>query len=329
LVTIKSVLVGMGLMLAVGFMAAASAQQSAKIPKIGYLSAGSATAGNQISTVRGLREGLKELGYVEGKNLVLELRFADGRTDRVPELVAELLSQKVDIVVSGGPAVTRAAKQATNSVPIVMAFDPDPVKAGFIVSLARPGGNITGNANMGAELIGKQMELLKLLLPRMSGIAVLGNSNEPANAQALAEAQSAARVLGLQMTPLDAYEAKSIDAVIEMAVQAKADAILTLASPVINRKRLLELTALHRMPAIYWSTDYVESGGLMAYTANPAELNRRIAVYVDKILKGRKPADLPVEQPTRYELVFNMKTAKTIGLSVPPGFLLRVDRLIE
>ena len=318
---LKFLRISIGAMLLLGCMATAWAQQNAKIPKIGYLGVTSASPNN----MRMLRQGFQELGYIEGKNIALEFRWGENRNERLPELAADLVRQKVDVIVTSGGPATRAAMQVTSSVPIVMALDTDPVGNGFVASLAQPGGNVTGNSSMHHELIGKQMELLKILLPRMSRVAVLGNFG---NLQALKEAEAASRILGLHTLPLDVREARDIEPAMDAAARAKADAILVL--PIaLNLTRLSELAVERRLPVWYSSTIHVDAGGLAAYSTRYDDLYRRAAIYVDKILKGRKPADLPVEQPTRFELVLNMKTAKAMGLTVPQSFLLRVDRMIE
>jgi putative ABC transport system substrate-binding protein len=307
----------------------ASAQQLAKkVPRIGFLSIASPSV---ISgRIEAFRQGLRELGYVEGKNIVIEYRDAEGKLDRLPDLVAEMIRLRVDVILSGGGQVTRAAKEATRTMPIVMATDSDPVGNGFIASLARPGGNITGLSSLAPELSGKQLELLKEILPRLSRIAVLGNSTNPGSAQALKETELAAGALEVQLQYLDLVDPKDIEAALRNASKGRADAVFVLPSAVATaqRKQIAELAIKNRLPAIY-SREFVDAGGFMSYGVNTPDLFKRAAIYVDKILKGAKPADLPVEQPTKFELVINLKTAKQIGLTIPPNVLARADRVIK
>jgi putative tryptophan/tyrosine transport system substrate-binding protein len=306
------------------------AQQPKKVPRIGFLYAGSPSG--QLARAEAFRQGLRELEYVEGKNIVIEYRHAEGKYDRLPGLVAELVRLKVDIIVTGGGPATRSAKEATKTIPIVMAQDDDPVASGFVVSLARPGGNITGLATLAPELSGKQLELLKEVVPRLSRVAVFGNSTRPGNAQALKEVELAAGALGLKLQYLDILSPKDIETAFRGAVKGRADAVLMMGSgPVLNphQKEITELMVKNRLPVIYRSRDPVEAGGLMSYGVNLNDLDRRAATYVDKILKGRKPADLPVEQPTKFEFIINLKAAKQIGLTIPPNVLVRADRVIR
>jgi putative tryptophan/tyrosine transport system substrate-binding protein len=306
------------------------AQQPKKVPRIGFLYAGSPSG--QLARAEAFRQGLRELEYVEGKNIVIEYRHAEGKYDRLPGLVAELVRLKVDIIVTGGGPATRSAKEATKTIPIVMAQDDDPVASGFVVSLARPGGNITGLATLAPELSGKQLELLKEVVPRLSRVAVFGNSTRPGNAQALKEVELAAGALGLKLQYLDILSPKDIETAFRGAVKGRADAVLMMGSgPVLNphQKEITELMVKNRLPVIYRSRDPVEAGGLMSYGVNLNDLDRRAATYVDKILKGRKPADLPVEQPTKFEFIINLKAAKQIGLTIPPNVLVRADKVIK
>jgi putative ABC transport system substrate-binding protein len=305
------------------------AQQPAKVPRIGYL--GGFPLSASAARVEAFRQGLRELGYVEGKNLVIEYRYAEGKFDRLPALAAELVRLKVNIIVTGGPASTRAAKAATSTIPIVMAQDNDPVANGFVASLARPGGNITGLATLSPEIGGKRLELLKEIVPKLSRVAVLGTSTDPANAQLLKEVEFAAGALGVKLQYLDVLDPKDIETAFRDASKGRAEAVLALASPVLisQRAQLADLAVKSRLPAIYYSTEYVEAGGLMTYGVNLNDLHRRAAVYVDKILKGRKPADLPVEQPIKFELIINLKAAKQIGLTIPQTVLYRADKVIK
>jgi len=321
------VLVMCALLLAFGVVL--EAQQIAKIPRIGYLS------GLSPSTSANRREaflqGLHELGYAAGKNIIIESRYAEGKFDRLPGLAAELVSLKVDIIVTAGPQATRPAKQATSTIPIVMTQDPDPVGNGFIVSLARPGGNITGLATFAPELSGKQLELLKETVPKLSHVAVFGTSTNPGNAQNLREVELAAKAFGVTLQYLDVLSPKDIETAFRAASKGRADGVLMLPGPVLNlqRAQLADLAAKNRLPAIYPQTEYSEAGGLMTYSVNYNDVARRAATYVDKILKGAKPADLPVEQPTKFEFIINLKAAKQIALTIPPNVLARADKVIR
>jgi len=307
----------------------ANAQQPAKVPRIGFLSSLSPAAVS--ARMDAFRQGLRELGYVEGKNIVIESRWAEGKTERLPELAAELVRLKVDIIVTGGPAVNRFAKEATVTIPIVLAFDNDPVGNGFAASLARPGGNVTGLSALSPEISGKQLELLKEIVPTLSRVAVLGNSAEPANALVLREVELAAGAFGVKLQYLDVLGPKDIETAFRAASKGRADAVLVLLSPVVisHRTQLVEIALRSRLPAIYFRPEFVEDGGLMSYATSFADLSRRAATYVDKILKGTKPADLPVEQPTKFELVINLKAAKQIGLTIPPNVLAQADKVIR
>ncbi len=269
---------------------------------------------------------------MEGKNIVIEWRYAEGKFDRLPALVAELMRLKVDVIVTSGPQSTRVAKEATVTIPIVMGFDPDPVGGGFVASLARPGGNITGLSTLSPELSGKQLELLKEIVRRLSRVAVIGNSNEPGNAQALKEVELAAGALKVKLQSLDVLSSKDIETAFRAAAKERADGVVMLGSAVFNTHRIqiVELAVKTRLPATYARPEFVEDGGLMTYGPSINDLFRRAATYVDKILKGAKPADLPVEQPTKFELIINLKAAKQqIGLTIPPNVLARADKVIR
>jgi len=309
--------------------ALAQAQQPEKVPRIGYLSGSGLSV--LAARIEAFRQGLRELGYVEGKNIVIEWRSAEGKFDRLPELAAELVRVKVDVIVSPGPSVTRPVKEATSTIPIVMAQDTDPVGSGFVASLARPGGNITGLATLSPEMSGKQLELLKEIVPRLSRVAVMGNSINPGNAQALRETVLAAGSFGVYLQYLDVLDPKDIETAFRAATKGRADALLILGNPVLNRQRkqVVDLAVKNRLPATYTRPEFVEAGGLMTYGTSYNDLFRRAASYVDKILKGAKPADLPVEQPTKFEFVINLKAAKQIGLTIPPNVLVRADRVIR
>jgi putative ABC transport system substrate-binding protein len=307
----------------------ADAQQPKKFPGIGFLSAPSASA--IAARTEAFRQGLRELGYIEGKNIVIEQRYAEGKLDRLSALAAELVRLKVDVIVTGTSAGTRSAKEATATIPIVMAQDGDPVGNGFVASLARPGGNITGLSSLAPELSGKRLELLKEIVPKFSRVAVFGNSAGPGNEQSSKETELAAGALGVQFQYLDVRDPKDIETAFRAASKGRADAVLVLASPVFNirRKQIVDLAVRSRLPVIYYAPEWVEEGGLMSYGVNYTDLYRRTATYVDKILKGAKPADLPVEQPTKFEFVINLKTAKQIGLTLPQSVLYRADKVIK
>jgi putative ABC transport system substrate-binding protein len=307
----------------------AEAQQPAKIPRIGFL--GFTSLSGIAARIEAFRQGLRELGYVDGKNIVIEYRSAEGKLDRLSELAAELVRFKVDVIVTSGPSVTRAVKEATTTIPIVMGFDTDPVGNGFVASLARPGGNITGLSVVSPELSGKQLELLKEIVPKLSRVAVLGTSTNPGNSQALKETELAAGAYTVQLQNLDLLSPKDIETAFRDASKGRAGAVLVLASPIIesHRTQIADLAAKNRLPAIYYAPEFVEAGGLMSYGTSFADLFRRAATYVDKILKGAKPGDLPVEQPKKFEFIINLKTAKQIGLTIPPNVLARADKVIR
>ena len=307
----------------------AAAQQPAKAPRIGLLGGGSASA--NAGRVEAFRQGLRELAYVEGKNIVIDYRWAEGKLDLLPGLATELVRLKVDIIVSAGPTVTRAAKDANVTIPIVMGFDDDPVGSGFVTSLARPGGNITGLSTLSPGLSGKQLELLKEVVPRLSRVAVLGSSTHPGTTQSLKEMDLAAGAFGVQIQYLEVQSANDIETAFGAAHKGRADAVLVLTSVATNshRKQIVELAAKNRLPAIYYTAEWVEAGGLLTYGASFPDLFRRAATYVDKILKGAKPADLPVEQPKKFEFIINLNAAKQIGLTIPPNVLAKADMVIK
>jgi len=268
---------------------------------------------------------------VEGKNIVIEWRDANGNFDRLRELAAELVRLKVDAIISPGPAVTRVVREATSSIPIVMASDTDPVGSGFVASLARPGGNTTGLAALAPEMAGKQLELLKEILPRLSRVAVIGNSTNPGDAQALRETVLAAGSVEVYLRYLDVLDPNDVESVFRAAAKGRADAVLMLGNPILNarRKQIVDLAVKHKLPATYSRPEYIDAGGLIYYGTNYNDLFRRAATYVDRILKGAKPADLPIEQPTKFEFVINLKAAKQIGLTIPHKVLARADRVIK
>ena len=300
-----------------------------KAPRIGFLVVGSAASVS--SRVDAFREGLRERGYIEGKNIVIEYRYGDGKPDRMAEQAADLVQQKVNIIITAGSQATRPAKEATNTIPIVMAQDNDPVGSGFIDSLAKPGGNITGLANLTTELSGKQLETLREVLPKLSRLAVLRDLTEPGNPQAVRETDRTARAFNIERYYLDVRVVTDIEPAFAAAAKKHIEALLVLPSAVFNsnRKEIVDLAAKNRWPGMYPRVEYVEDGGLMTYGASTTDLFRRAAIYVDKILKGAKPGNLPVEQPVKFDLLFNLKAAKQIGLVIPEKVLARADRVIR
>jgi ABC-type uncharacterized transport system substrate-binding protein len=325
----KRIIVVLLVGLALASVHLAEAQQPTKIPRIGFLAAVSLSANS--ARFEAFRQGLRELGYIEGKNIIIEWRSSEGKADRLPALAAGLVRLKVDMIVSGGSTATRPAKEATNTIPIVMAQDTDPVGNGFVASLARPGGNITGLATLAPELSGKQLELMKEIVPRLSRVAVFGTSTRSGNAQSLKETELAAGAFGVKLQYLDILSPKDIETAFRAASKGRADAVLVLTSPFATSQRtqIADLAVKNRLPAIYDRAEFVEDGGLMTYSVNSADLFRRAATYVDKILKGAKPGDLPVEQPKKFEFIINLKAAKQIGLTIPPNVLARADRVIK
>ena len=307
----------------------ALAQQPPKVSRIGYLGLSFPSA--NVARIEALQQGLRDLGYVEGKNIVFEWRWAEGKADRIPELAAELAKLKVDVIVTQGPALNRPAKEATSTIPIVMGFDSDPVGNGIVTSLARPGGNVTGLSALFPELSGKQLELLKEIVPKLARVAVFGNKNEQANARSVKEIETAAAAFNIKLQYLDVKAPSEIETAFRDARKGHADAMVMLSNGVLNphRSQIAERAVKSRLPAIYNAVEWVEAGGLVCYGASIPDLFRRAATYVDKILKGAKPADLPVEQPTKFEFVVNLKAAKQIGLTIPPNVLARADKVIR
>jgi putative ABC transport system substrate-binding protein len=327
----RTFLAGTGAVLLVAPLAA-EAQQAAKVARIGYLSTNLATSPHLREA---FRQGLRDLGYVEGRNLVIEYRDAEGKVERLPALAAELVALKVDVIVAAaGNHLALAAKQATRTLPIVFAAASDPVAFGLVTSLARPGGNVTGTSVLSAELVGKRLELLTQAVPGVSRVAILwlpGALGERTDKDMLKEADVVARALGVQLQVVEVRHPAEFDRAFSDMTRARAGALTVLPSNMFLRehRRLVDLAAKHRLPAVYTVKEYVDAGGLMAYGPNLADVVRRAATYVDKILKGAKPADLPVEQPTKFELVINLKTAKALGLTIPPSVLGRADQTIE
>jgi ABC-type uncharacterized transport system substrate-binding protein len=303
--------------------------QSTTIPKIGYLHGGSARTGPVHDA---FHQGLRDLNYVDGKNILIEYGLAGGKPDRLPVVATELVGLKVDIIVAaGGTESALAAKKATKTIPIVFTAVADPIGAGLVESLARPGGNVTGLSNIAAELSGKRLELLKETIPKFSRVAVLWNPESPGLSLEFKESQAAARALGLQLQSLEVRRPEDFESAFKAAADRRAGALLVPSGQFFTRHRakLAELAVKSHLPAIYANREYVESGGLMSYGPSLSDLYRRAAVYVDKILKGAKPADLPVEQPKKFELIINLKAAKEIGLTIPPNVLARADRVIR
>jgi putative ABC transport system substrate-binding protein len=309
---------------------AAEAQQAGKVPRIGFLSLTSPS--DRPLLLDAFRQRLRELGWVEGKNIVIDYRYAEDRVDRLPDLAAELVRLKVDVIVSWGTQGATAAKNATATIPIVMIAVRDPVGTGLIASLARPGGNVTGvSGSAGLEWVAKQLELLKETVPKIRRVAILSNPDNPYHQLAIRELNVAARSLGVQLQLLEARGPNEFDGAFAAMAKERAGALLVLSDAILNshRTRLADLAARSRLPAAYGVRESVEAGGLMSYGPSFLDSYRRAATYVDQILKGAKPADLPVEQPTKFELVINLKTAKALGLTIPPALLLRADQTIE
>jgi putative ABC transport system substrate-binding protein len=324
---LSSILIAV-LMLAVAVPA--EAQQPKKVPRIGFLSGFSSSSDRK--RVEAFRQGLRELGYVEGQNVFVEYRYAGGNADENPKLAAELVSLKVDlIVVGGGSGLARAVKGSTKTIPIVITGGSDPVGAGLVASLAQPGGNITGLTAIAAELAGKRLELLKETLPKLTRVGVLWNPTDQGSAQGLKEIEIAAPTLGLEVQSIQVRSPSNFESAFKAAIAGQARALQVLGSGLINshRNRIIEFATKSRLPTMFADAALVEAGGLMSYGPNAPDLYRRAATYVDKILKGAKPADLPVEQPTKFELVINLKAAKQIGLTIPPNVLARADKVIK
>jgi putative ABC transport system substrate-binding protein len=312
---------------AVGWSLAASAQTQPKTPRVGYVFGSTPTVAKYIEA---FRQGLRELGYVEGQTIVLELRWAEGRVERMPELVAELVGLKVNVLVAVGNPAAQAAKNATQTIPIVvLAFDP--VGLGLVGSLSRPGGNVTGVSFFSEAISGKRLQLLKEIVPGLARVGVLRNPLIPAHRTSWKETEVAAQRLGVALEALDVQGPEDFEAAFATAKQRNAQALLAFDDTLTftYRSRITELAASGRMPAMYFFREFPDAGGLMSYGASPILVQRRAAAFVDKILKGAKPADLPVEQPAKFELVVNVKVAKALGLTVPPSLLVQADEVIE
>jgi putative tryptophan/tyrosine transport system substrate-binding protein len=311
--------------LAVGLPA--QAQQPTKVARIGYLSPGDPVS--RTYRTEAFRQGLKELGYIEGKNIAIEYRFAEARSERLSELAQDLVRLKVDIIFAGSHPATEAAKNATQTIPIVTSSQ-DPVSSGFVVGLARPGGNITGLTNLTSELVGKRLELLKEVIPQLFRVAVLWTPSHPAST-IWRRTEVVAQSLGVQLQGAEIRERDDLELAFVAIKRERAEALLMLRNPLVNdlTKRIANLAAASRLPAIYDEQRFPELGGLMSYGTDLADVDRRTAIYIDKILKGAKPADLPIERPTKFELVINLKTAKALGLKIPAHLLMEADKVIE
>jgi putative ABC transport system substrate-binding protein len=307
----------------------AEAQAPAKVPRIGFLSGRSPT--DNVHNLESFRQGLRELGYVEGQNIAIEYRFAENRPERLPALATELVRLKVDVIVTAGPPAPQVAKQATRTIPIVFAVGNDPVADGLVTSIARPGGNITGLAAIAAEVVGKQLELLKEVAPKVSRVAVLQNPNHRGHPAVLREAEAPARALGVKLQIVQASNPSEIDAAFASMRSQSAGGVLVLRDGLFlaQRTQIAVLAAKSRLPAVYGLREHAEAGGLMAYGSSVPVMYRRAAHYVDKIHKGANAAGLPVEQPTKFELVINLKTAKALGLTIPPSLLQRADEVLQ
>ena len=303
-----------------------SAQQAGKVFRVGFLNAGA-----NIPEITSLGDALRELGWIEGKNIIWERRYAEDRLDRLPELAAELVRLKVDVIMAPGTLAPLAAKRATTTIPIVMTAAGDPIGSGLVSSLARPGGNVTGISMMVPELGGKRLELLKDLLPRLSRVAVLWNVANPYPAAVFRETERAAQTLGIEVQSLEVRGPDDFGSAFEAAKRQPPEALIVVEDPLTMdfRKQVVDFAATYRLPAIYGLRLFVDAGGLMAYGASLSDLQRRAAEYVDKILRGTQPRDLPVEQPTKFELLINLKTANALGLTIPPLLLVRADEVIE
>jgi putative ABC transport system substrate-binding protein len=310
---------------------AAEAQPAGKVPRVGFLAASSASDAANARWIEAFRQGLRDLGYVEGRNIVIEYRYAGEKYERLPALAAELVRLKVDVIVSHGTPGPLAAKHATSVIPIVMTSAGDPVASGLVSSLARPGGNVTGMSLMVPELGGKRLHLLKEIIPGISRVAVLWNATNPYNSLVVREMEATATTLGVQLQSLVVRGPDDFEGALAAAATGRAAALTAVEDPLTNTKRIqiVDFAAKSRLPAIYGIKEFVDAGGLMSYGVHFADSYRRAAAYVDKILKGAKPADLPVQQPTKFEFAINLKTAKALGLTIPPSLLQRADQVIE
>ena len=308
---------------------AARAQQHSTVPRIGYLFSFTRAEGEHLW--QACRQGLRDLGYVEGQNIILEPRLAEGHNERLPKLAADLVQIKVDVIVAAATPASRAAKAATSTIPIVFVAVGDPVKAGLVATLARPGGNITGLSLLTSDLSGKRLSLLMETVPKVSRVGILMNPDNPISAIFLEETKLAARQLGAELQPLDARGPKEIEQAFAVAADQRVDAVIVFDDPVLwsYRAQIVALAAARKIPAVYGYRDFVDQGGLMSYGPDRPDQYRRTAIYVDKILKGAKPSDLPIEQPTKFELIVNRKTAKSLGIELPASVIVGANEVIE
>ena len=326
-------LIGLAVILAVSIFVGplAAEAQAGEVARVGYINPGYPSDPIRLRRFEAFRQGLRELGYVEGRNIAIESRWAEGNYDRYPAFAADLVRLKVHVIVTVGGAATKAAKQVTATIPIVMSLVTEPVESGLVSSLARPGGNVTGTSMMASDLAGKQFEMLKQAVPKASRVALLWNPANPGGAAQLREAKTAARALGLRLQALEARAPQEIDSAFAAMTRERADALVVLGDAILynQRKQIAELAAKSRLPSASALREYAEAGGLIAYGTDSLDLERRSTAFVDKILKGAKPADLPVEQPTKFELVINLKTAKALGLMIPQSILVLADEVIQ
>jgi len=308
---------------------AVETQQAGKVPRLGILGAYSSSIASPFAEA--LRQGLRDAGYVEGQNIVLEERWAEGNFDRLPSLAADLVRRKVDVIVAASTPAVQAARQATRTIPIVMTLVSDPVESGIVASLGRPGGNVTGLSLMHPELSGKRLALLKEVSPKISDVAVLWSASTASYSVVLGETEAAARSLGMHLQSVEVRGPAGVDNAFTSMTRDRISALVVLPDPMFRNqhRRIIDLAAKNRLPAMYWSRELVDAGGLMAYGANIADIHRQAAVLVDKILKGAKPSALPIEQPAKLELAINLKTAKALGMTIPPSLLQRADRVVE
>ncbi len=325
----KKIVVSLVVVLMLASFHPANAQQSAKVPRIGFL--GNSTADLEANLVGPFREGLRDLGYVEGRNILIEYRWAEGKYERFPALLAELIALKVEVIVTAGTPASLAVKKATASIPLVMIAVGDPIGTGLIASLARPGGNITGLTSIAADLEGKRLELLREVVPALSHVAVLWNPASSFQVVAEKEVQAAAQGLRMKVLSLGVQAQEQFDNAFAAILKARPGALLVLADRLFlhHRARIMNFATKHRLPGVHAYVELVEAGGLMSYGPSYADMHRRAATFVHKILKGTKPADLPVEQPMKFELIINLQAAKKIGLTIPPNVLARADKVIR
>ena len=325
----RTFITGLGAVLAAPL--AAEAQPAGQVPRVGYISPGFSSDPLRQRRLGAFRDGLRELGYIDGQNIVLEPRWAEGQYARYPILAADLVRLKAAAIVTVGGAATKAAKQVTSSIPIVMSVVIDPIGSGLVTSLARPGSNLTGTSVMANDLVTKQLELLKEVAPNVSRMAVLWNPDNPSGAAAMSHVKAAARSLGVEVQLVEARNPQEIDRAFAAMTRERAGAVVVLPDAIYGNqiKQIVGLAAQRRLPAMYTLRENADAGGLMVYGPDLRDLERRAATFVDKILKGARPGDMPIEQPTKFELVINMKTAKALGLTIPPSLLLRADQVIE